>query len=570
MKYDIPTIYRTREQWRKRFVLPEYDENKEIKKAPKGAPKAKCTNGTFVGKKEDDVNVWRGVPYAKQPEGKLRFKEAQPPEPSEKIYEAYHYADSCMQPIDTEELSSQYHQGEKNLALNIWSSTVNKSKKKPVFVFIHGGGWVQGGTVDPLYDGFNFAHYNPEILVCTISYRVGAMGQTDLTLFPDGVEFPTSMNNGLLDGVQALKWLNENVEAFGGDPNNITIAGESAGGNFVSLLCVMHQARGLFQKAIPMSGGCDLTSAANETDKIPVAMKEGLGIRSAYEAQMMPFKAFRLLWNYSSRDLYSFAVRDGYVLSKDPFGLWEWGVTKDLIIMQGHTTNEFRYFQAVFCDDQDMFDAVCEVTMDETLKGGNKKSKEAYEEYIAALKKLGYKGQEIYRQATNDYSLCLGNTFQASCHARNGGKGFCYTFEQPYRDEWEYMGAAHAVDVFYLFGNFTGGNVHGDKKDVDLSRKYQQMIANFCKYGDPSIDGLEWPEYKEDTRYKMMIGPKLRVEKNPEGERVEAGLKLMDANWNFKYTKAVSEATPIVAKKYPELFARYMKKLEKEVSGEGK
>ncbi len=568
MKEKIPSVYRTKEEWAARYVLPEYDVNEEIKVIPKGAPTAKCYNGTFVGKVQEDVHVWKGIPYAKNPEGDLRFKEAQDLEPSEKTFEAYYFADSCMQPLDDAELASQYHQGEKNLALNIWNSTKDKSKKKPVLVFIHGGGWVQGGSVDPGYDGFNFAHYNPEILFVTINYRVGAMGQTDLTVFPDGVEFPTSMNNGLLDGVHALKWINQNIEAFGGDPNNVTVAGESAGGNFVSLLCVMHQAKGLIHKAIPMSGGSNLTTAANETFRIPTALRDELGIESAFEAQWFPFKAFQMLWNYSCRDLYSFAVRDGYVLSKDPVALWEWGATKDLVIMQGHTANEFRYYQGVFCGMEDMYDAICEIGAQKILEGSNEKFKKAYDEYVEALEKLGYKGKDICRQFMNDYSLAFCNTYQALCHAKNGGKGFCYTFEQEYKGKWAYMGAAHAVDVPYLFGNFEGNAVEGDKEDVDLSRKFQHMVANFCKYGDPSIDGLKWPEYKEDTRYKMMIGPNLRVEKNPEEDRVDAAVKMEKNNWNFKYTASVSELIPVVAEKYPEVFARYVEAANALATGE--
>ena len=118
-------------------------------------------------------------------------------------------------------------------------------------------------------------------------------------------------------------------------------------------------------------------------------------------------------------------------------------------------------------------------------------------------------------------------------------------------------GAAHAIDCYYLFGSFEGNEAAGTKEEVDLSRKFQRMIANFCRTGDPSTKDMKWPIYTAKDRSTMMIGQNMRIEKNPESARVEAALKMVDLHEDFRYLKSFSSVFPVVQERYPEVFEAY-------------
>ena len=549
----IESIYRTPEEWKARYQIGPYSENRELTEYDESRPAARCRNGIFIGNMENDVAVWKGIPFAKAPEGELRFKRAVDPDDSDKIFDASYYGVSCLQPDSVEETSSTYGQGEDCLRLNLWANTACKDTKKPILVFIHGGGWASGGTADPLHDGYNFVYYNPEMIFVTITYRFNVMGLVNLSSFPDGAEYETSVNNGLYDQAQALKWLHENAAAFGGDPENITIAGESAGGGSVSALCLLEDARKYFQKAIPMSGSVSQPNDISKTYALPEALKRDFGAETVADLQKIPFDELKNWWTENQNAVYHLCVRDGKTFPEDPFAEWCRGVTKDLVIMQGHTTNEFQYYQHLFGDNQALYDAICECIMESQLETGSEEFRKNLEEYSKALLALGYPEEEIKRQYMNDRSLAIGNTYQASAHADHGGKGYFYLFEQPYDGDMARYGAAHAVDLCYFFGNFDADRGSGTPEEVELSRKFQRMITNFCLTGDPSCDGLTWPPYDREHRYTMMIGPDMRVEENPEKDRVEAALRMVDTHPKYRYLESFTSVFPMVAAKYPEV-----------------
>lgn len=549
--------YKTQEQWQEINKIEEYHPNQQITGEYDKSLAADCENGIFVGTKKDDVIAWKGIPFATQPVGDKRFKKATDPEPSDKVYEAYYFGPSCMQPIDpTGERSSLYEQSEACLNLNVWKN-VNGEKEKPVLVFIHGGGWLQGGTSDPLYNGQFFVQHNPDVILVTVTYRMGMMGIINLSEFPDGKEYETSINNSIFDLVQSLKWIKENIAAFGGDPNNITIAGESAGGGAVSTLCTLPEAKGLFQKAIPMSGSVNQGNDIEKTLALPEALKKDLRVKTVKDLQQIDFKTIQDYWDKNALDIYSLIVRDGKIIPNDPFKLWEDGMSKDLIIMQGHTADEFLYFINVFLGYEPMFDAVCQISMDMDENLETDEFKKDLKQYKNALENLGYKGNEIARRYMDDKTLSIGNTYQALEHAKNGGVGYSYTFEKKY-DYPEYLGAAHAIDCFYMFGTFDGVDVKGTKEEVDLALEFQKMIANFAKTGNPSTEKYAWPVYNNETRQKMMIGDNMRVENNPQKERVDAALKMMKSGNRFRYVNAFAEQMPVVAEKYPEIYKHYI------------
>ena len=516
-------------------VLPTYAPNNEITGEYDESLAAKCFNGIFVGKKREDVNIWKGIPFCKQPVGELRFREPQPAEASSKVYEAYNFMKSCMQSIDPDEKASKYEQGDDCLGLNIWSNTKSSLKAKPVLVFIHGGGWIAGGTSDPLYEGYYFAHDNPDVMLVTIDYRVGMMGQINLSSLPDGKDFENSEDLCMLDMVEALKWIKQNIAAFGGDPNNVTISGESAGGGAVSMLCVMKEAKGLFTKAIPMSGAVTHFNKKELTLKQVPALQEAFGCKTVADIQNIPFDKLKKWWGYNVENVYHHPVRGNKLIEADPLNAWERGDSKDIIVLQGHTSKEFNYYFTVYGYLDAMFDAVCEAGTKGISARSDKKYAEVYEEYMKSLEKLGYKGNNQYREFMNDKVFNGPQLYQAEMHSKNGGKGYFYTFDKSYDGDYAKIGAGHAVDLCYLFGTFDGVWSFGTPDELELASKYQQMIVNFCKTGNPSIEGLDWPEYNTQTRSRMIIGDNTHVEENYETERSTKVMQMMELSEAFRF-----------------------------------
>ena len=215
----------------KRITDGNYDE----------ALAVKCINGTFVGRKTDNIIMYRGIPFVgKQPVGDLRWKAPVDAVPDDGVYEAYYNAKSAYGNGQLE-TGSLYYMDENCLYLNVWKSDETSAVKKPVMVWIHGGAFEAGGTVDPMFDCHSFVKENPDVIVVTIAYRLGVLGFLHLSHLPDGKDYPDSQNIGLLDQIMALKWVHENIAGFGGDPDNVTIFGESAG----AASCTLHAASGL-------------------------------------------------------------------------------------------------------------------------------------------------------------------------------------------------------------------------------------------------------------------------------------------------------------------------------------
>ena len=227
-----------------RLVCGEYDETCA----------AKTKTGVFVGEKGGKTIGWFGIPYAKPPVGERRWKAPEALPVSEAIFEARHFGASAVQ-VDHDGSIVKYHrQSEDCLTLNVWSAAQKTEIKKPVLVLFHHGDFTCGSSVDPLLYGDQFVGRHPGIVFVSFNVRLGIFGFIDFSEVPGGEAYPDAINLGLLDQIAALKWIKENIAAFGGDPARITVLGFDAGATSVCLLAACEQAKGLFQKAFVFNG----------------------------------------------------------------------------------------------------------------------------------------------------------------------------------------------------------------------------------------------------------------------------------------------------------------------------
>lgn len=307
--------------------LDAYDSDRSVKNY----------NGIFQGQVED------GIPYAQSPTGELRWKAPVPVEASDTVYEAAYFGDATIQTQSDSEYASFYNQSEDVLKLNIWLNPTDTSKDKTVMVFFHGGSYGWGGTSDPLYDGQNFVQENSDVILVTVGYRTGIMGFLDLSSVEGGEDFPGSGNLGLLDQIESLRWIQQNIRSFGGNPDNVTIFGESAGAGSVSLLPLMEGTKGLFNRVIAQSGSVALTFSKEEAQPLTDMLLEETKAGSMQELMALTTDQLKAV-NENLNEYNNFPIRDGRLL---PLDLYQAYQTKDLSgidLMIGTNQDEVRYW----------------------------------------------------------------------------------------------------------------------------------------------------------------------------------------------------------------------------------
>ncbi len=268
----------------KSYIEGLNEKNAEITGEYDPALAVKTRTGVYIGVKEDSVLSFKGIPYAKAPVGALRWKAPEKLPDSDKVFEAKYFGASSIQVNHEGNPLSSHQQSEDCLTVNVCTTELAPREKKPVVVYFHGGDFSFGGSADPMWEMANFAEAHPDVVAVSFNYRLGLLGYIDFSAIPGGEEYPDAANLGLLDQIAALEWVKENIAAFGGDAEQITVMGDDAGGASISLLAVCERARGLFKKAVQFSGspyeailsGEDSTPLASELLKAAGAsgMKE--------------------------------------------------------------------------------------------------------------------------------------------------------------------------------------------------------------------------------------------------------------------------------------------------------
>ena len=458
----------------------------------------KCVNGTFVGTVEHGVASWLGIPYAKPPVGERRFKAPEYVDADDRVFEAKYYGKGAFGSLGYGDCI-QKRESEDCLYLNIWVNTDDKTEKKPVMVWIHGGAYVVGSGSQASYSGANLVQAQSDIIMVNINYRLNMYGFMDFSSVPGGENFKTAPCNGLLDQAMALRWVHENIAAFGGDPDNVTIFGQSAGGGSVSILPVMKEANSYFQKVIAQSGSTTLAfpveceSAQGKTK----ALLEYTGCKTMDDIMALSEEELQKAYVEAVGVFTSCPYYGTEVLPEAPIEMYRKGYAKNISIMAGSTADEARLFMGedagLNFEEQKLFAgrAVGDAAL--CLKEDDKKY---YEEFgrVCRTPEPGLMETEFMNELMFRVPMLQQLDAQSAFN-----KTFCYYWSYPGSDAD--IGAAHSVELMFVFnmrGFGTSSPFNGTNIPDEIFTTVQQMWTNFARCGNPSTDKVEWKAYSAD------------------------------------------------------------------------
>ena len=503
--------------------------NNEITGGYDEAHAVKCVNGTFVGTENHGVASWLGIPYAKPPVGERRFKAPEYVDAGDGVFEAKYYGKGaygsntypdCVQQVESEDC----------LYLNIWVNADDKTKKKPVMVWIHGGSYIMGSGSQVSYCGANLVQKQSDIILVNINYRLNMYGFMDFSSVPGGENFKTASCNGLLDQAMALRWVHENIAAFGGDPDNVTIFGQSAGGGSVSILPVLKQANQYFQKVIAQSGSTGLAfpveceSAQGKTK----ALLEYTGCKTMDEIMALSEEELQKAYVEAVAKFTSCPYYGTEVLPEAPIELYRKGYAKHISIMAGSTSDEARLFMGEGVDltieEQKLF---AQRAVGDAARYLKEEDKKYYEEFwrVCRSQEPGLVETEFINEIMFRIPMLQQLDAQSAFN-----KTFCYYWSYPGSNVD--MGAAHSVELLFVFDLRcigTNSPFNGTNISEEIFTATQQMWTNFARCGNPSTKQVEWKAYSaEDPNVLVIAGPgDLHIEHDLLADQYKAVLPLV-------------------------------------------
>ena len=509
--------------------------------------------GQLDGLQREGHLAFLGVPFAAPPVGERRFKAPEPPPAWSGTREAKQYGNAARQighpfgrhtdsapgwavPEWAAGYAARGPQDEDCLYLNVYTPAADDARR-PVLFWIHGGGYTHGTASEPIYDGGPLSTRG-DVVVVTINYRLGALGSLFLEEHLPGQGLRA--NCGHLDMIAALEWSRDNISAFGGDPGNVTIFGESAGAWAVGALMAMPGATGLFHKAI-MQSGTALAGDRDRARKIAQSMLEELGIAKEPE-QIRTISADRILEaqfpvaakvGRASGPVYG-PVVDGVSMLKPPADAVREGESSGIPVLLGTNRDEMKLVAAT-STRADIDDA----TLAKAISG---KFPKASTEQVSSLlatyresrtdKHLPRANLDIMDAILSDDWMRIGATRFALARQQRQANTYLYlfTYESPARGGL--LGSCHSLELTFVFGT-TGAPAQdqfvGSGPEVErLSANMMDSWLNFARTGDPAHPGIgEWPAYTAESRATMILDRRPRVESDPFGEERQAFEQLL-------------------------------------------
>jgi len=490
----------------------------------------KTDQGLILGRSEGRpaVCAFKGIPYAAPPVGEFRWRPPEPAPARKGVLEAYAFGPQCIQQgsgTGLPEPGPLPVRSEDCLSLNIWRPM--QSGIFPVMVWIHGGSLTAGSGSETLYQGDRLAG-RQQVVVVTINYRLGFFGFLAHPALSQEDPQGSSGNYGLLDQIAALNWVKQNIMSFGGDPNNVTIFGESAGGWSVCNLLASPLAEGLFQRAIIESGGCDTTKTLEagyqDGEKFAADLGCAGGDVLACLRGQSPDRIYSALEQAEKkRKKSAFSLEavkftwvphvDGWALKETPISAIRKGRFNRVPLMVGSNRDEFKLFTIMVPGIREMPRPIFRKLYIKAFgEAAMKRTEELYPygQYHRPL--------DAILDALGDMALGC-KCFEAAEAASSAAPVYYYRFDYKKHLLPDMVGAAHGLEIPFIFDNLdrfparyflTRGQT---KKARPLSDLMMKSWANFARGGNPNQEGLPvWPQYTSETRPRMIFDLPPRVE----------------------------------------------------------
>jgi para-nitrobenzyl esterase len=469
----------------------------------------KTASGTVEGKEIGTVHAFLGIPYAAPPVGELRWKAPMPAAKWSGIRKATDFGSYCLQGNIYGDMNFRGATGSEDcLFLNIWVPADSSKKKLPVMVWIYGGGFVAGATSEGRQDGTHLAEQG--VIVVSMNYPLGVFG---FLVHPELAKESgrnASGNYGLLDQLAALRWVHENIAAFGGDPGNVTIFGESAGSFSVSAQMASPLAKGLFQKAIGESGaafsksGLSFDPLSVREEKDTKTVSEKLGVSKLAELRAIPAEKLLDVFGKPGPDAFAFGPDiDGYFLPESVSSIFAAGKQNDVPLLAGWNHDEGS-FEVAFSPQK----PTAESMKANAQKDFGDKADEFLRLYPVDTE------EHMQRSAldfASDQFISLSTWAWIESQSKNGKHViYRYRFDlaPPASDpNAPKLGAYHSAEIEYVFGQLdTKPGISWRTEDRQLSELMQKYWINFARGGDPNGPGLPtWPKYSSSDGYQVMF-----------------------------------------------------------------
>lgn len=490
----------------------------------------KVEGGKLQGTIENGLTVYKGIPFAAPPVGDLRWCAPKPPAKWKGIRQATTFAPG---PVQGQDFS--FGKSEDCLYLNIWTPAKSAKERIPVMVWIHGGGFSAGSASEQLFYGDKLARKGV-ILVC-IAYRVGQLG---FLAHPElSAESPNhvSGNYGILDMIAALQWIKKNIAAFGGDPDKVTIFGESAGGIAVSMLCASPLAKGLFQGAISESGGSfgpprPVTFPGENMKRLHYAELAGVEyVRNAGVSSIAELRKIEADKLPGGRGIgMAWPIIDGYVIPDDQYKLYAAGKYNDTPILIGYNSDEGASFSRYKTPDEYITDVKARY---------GKFAEDLIKAYPPGTTTVAKTARDLSRDAAFGWHTWIWARLQSQT---GKSKVFYYYFDQhpdyPEDSPRAGYGSLHGTEIPYVFQHLDAsnpmmGNRQITKADEDISEAMATYWTNFARYGDPNGEGVPvWPAFSDENPLVMYFNQTPHTGPVPSYE----SLKVLDAYFAWRRT----------------------------------
>ncbi|MDX9997744.1 MAG: carboxylesterase/lipase family protein [Phenylobacterium sp.] len=487
------------------------------------------TGGRVEGVLREGHLVFWGIPYAAPPVGDRRFRPPQPASPWSTLRLAREIGYAAPQtPHPIQGFAASGPQDEDCLNLNVFTPAADGAGR-PVLLWIHGGGFTHGAGYEAIYDGGAFASRH-DVVVVSINYRLGALGFLSL---PEAGFGP---NLGLLDQIAALKWVQANIESFGGDPANVTIFGESAGSASVAALLAMPAARGLFNRAI-LQSGVGRAAPPEIAARTAAAFLEALGLPPdrAAELQQVPVaEILRAQVAVQKQGLLFGPVRDPGTLPDEPLRVIRQGAASETAVLIGSNRDEVKLFAAA-APRQPLDEAGLLAAVRAALpEASEEQAKALVETYRASRRAKGLPTEslDILDAVQSDVRFRIPSIWLASAQRAVQPNTYLYLFTHASPARRGLLGACHALEMPFVFGTHRAPGQDrfcGAGPEVErLSAEMNAAWAAFARTGDPSTPTLAWPAFDPERRTTMVFDTQAsRVESDPFGEERAAIEPLM-------------------------------------------